>query len=303
MANIPTVGLAKQTGFGTNNTSFKPIKVQAINSDDLTFDYITNDSLYGTIDGYPDEIGRRNAQVGFNHYVQPESIGYFLQMLAGDPTTTGAGPYQHVFTPGSTLPNPFTVGIDAKDPMTFSDVLPTSFSLSQDLGGFLQLAFTGMSSDRTSGAITISGSPESSRPYKFKDFSATVAGASDLNFKTLKIDVTNPVSNVHTLNGASTAVSQEYTGKRTVAVSGTIRFVSDAASYRSLFEGYTSTSLQFVWTIDASTSLTIDIPDFRFTSHSVTKGFNETEVNFAGTAFYDGTKVIEFTLSNSLATY
>lgn len=304
-SNLPSVGLGKQSAFGTAAASLAPLKVTAVDPQ-LVINRVENDELFGSISKFAPEQGTMESTISAEGRAYPVSIGHLLQMIAGAPTTTSDDDvYTHVFKPSDVLPPRYTVGLSETNGISTKvlDVLASSLELTQEVGDVLKWSLDGIGTDRTTGTVTISGSPETGRAFRFDDLTATVNADTVVNFKSLTITVSNPVSNIFTLNGTNSAAAQEFTGRRDVEVSGTLRFVNDAASYRSQFENNTSMALSLAWDIDVDTSLTIDIPDFRIDQHNWSRGFEETEVDFSGGGYVTPTGAIIFTLSNTQTSY
>lgn len=262
--------------------------------------------MFGSISRFAPEQGTKESSISAEGRCYPTSVGHLLQMIGGAPATTGASaPYTHVFTPADTLPPRYTVGLSETNGISTKilDAMASSLEFNQEVGDVLKWSLDGIGTDRTTGTVTVTGSPEASRAFRFDDLTAVVAGDTVVNFKSLTINVSNPVSNIFTLNGTNSAAAQEFTGRRDVKVSGTMRFVNDGTSYRTQFENNTSMTLELTWAIDADTSLNIELPDFRIDEHSWSRGFDETEVDFSGGGYISGGFAIKFTLKNSQATY
>lgn len=305
MANIPSVGIGKQSQFGTKAATLTPFKATSVDPG-ISFNRIENDEMFGGIDQFAPINGTVESSFSASGRAYPGMIGHFLQMVSGAPVTTGSSDYTHVFAPKDTLPPRYTIGLKEDNGISTKivDFMVSSFSLNQELGNVLTFDVDGIGTQRLVEAVAISGSPETGRAFQFDDFTAEIDSVANVNFKTLNITVSNPTSNIFTLNGNEYAAAQEFTGRRTVEVSGTMRFVNDGASLRSAFEGNTSMELVLAWTIDQDTSLEVVIPDFRISDHNWTRGFAETEVDFSGAGYTDGVDgAIKFTLKNQTATY
>lgn len=305
MANIPSIGWGKQAGFGTAASTLNAVKLTDVDPQ-LDIERIENDEIFGSLDTFAPEQGTKTASVTLGGRAYAAMLGNVLQMAAGNPTTTGASaPYTHAFAPGQTLPPRYTIGLSETNGISTKviDTLASSLTLTQDMGDVLKWSLDCIGTNRVAGAVTVTGTPAAGRAFRFDDFSATVDATADLNFKNLTITLNNPVSNIFTLNGTNSAAAQEYTGRRSVEVSGTLRFTNDTASYRAKFEANTSMALVLTWAA-GDDELEVTIPDFRITEHSWNRGFDETEVDFSGAGYTDGsTPAITFNLDNSVASY
>jgi hypothetical protein len=307
MANNPTVGIGKQSAFGAAATTLSAIKVTSVDPT-LDIERIDNDEMFGELEQFAPEQGIKQAGISLDGRAYPGMMGHILQMVAGTPATTGSqAPYTHEFTPSDTLPPRYTIGLDESSTgisTKILDALASSFTLTQDMGAPLTWSLEAIATDREAGSVTVTGTVET-RAFRFDDLTVTVDSGAVVNFKTLNLTVSNPVENIFTLNGTNEAAAQEFTGRRTIELSGTLRFTNDAASYRAEFEANTSMDLELAWEIDANTSLTIHIPDFRISDHNWSRGFDSTEVDFSGSGYFDSTSgyAIQFTLVNDTATY
>jgi hypothetical protein len=309
MANVAKTGIAKQSGFGTANTTFTPVKLTDIGSTELTINKIENDELFGGLDTFAPETGLREAAVGVSGRAYPAVIGHFLQMIAGAPTTDGAADpvFSHVFKPGDTVPPPYTIGFDEPNGIDgyFTDVRASSMTIEQESGDVLKFSLDGIASDRVTAAVTVGAVGLETRAFRYSDFTAEIDTAEFLNFKSLSITIDNPISNIFTLDGEDTAITQEFTGRRSVTLDAQLRFAGDATSFRAEFEDNDSIALVFEWAIDAANSLTIEIPNLKILSHNWSRGFDETTLDISGSAYFDETLTgsIQFTLVNGTAAY
>lgn len=307
MANIPAFGLGKQSSFGTAASTLNAFKPTQFDGS-LDIERIDNEEMFGQLDTFAADQGIVQASVSVSGYAYPTLIGHVLQMAAGAPTTSGvSAPYTHVFKPGNSVPPGYTIGTDEPNgiDVKFLDVRVSDFTLTQDIGAPLMWSIDAISTERVEGAVTISGSPESGRPFRFDDLTVTIDSSSVANFKNLSISISNPIENIFTLNGENTASAQEFTGRRAIEISGTLRFTNDAASYRDEFETNTSMDWELEWALDSDTTLTIHLPDVRIVTHNWNRGFDETVVDFTATAHYSTSDAyaISFTLDNANATY
>lgn len=315
MANTATLGIARQSGFGTANTTFTPIKIFDSVSPTLNINKIENAEMFGGLDTFAPEDGTRDAAISVEGNVYPQAIGYFLHMIAGNPTTTGATNYTHVYLPSESVPPRYTFGLDEPGGIDsyFKDVLLSSLSISQDVGDIAKFSAAGIASDQTIAAVTVDTAGVETRPFRFTDFTASLkigegSATAYTTFKNFTVSIDNPVSNIYSLAGATaaSAQTQEFTGRRTVNFDGTLYFTNaQATALRGAFAANTNVELDLVWTVDVNTGLTISMPQMRVLDLAWTRGFGETELTFSGQAYYDATLEgsVEFTLLNQKASY
>lgn len=313
MANIPRVGIAKQVSFGTANTTFTAVKLTDIGTSELTVNRIENDELFGGIDSNAPMVGTQEAAVSVSGIAYPSALGYFLNMIAGAPTTTGSSPdYTHVFKPSDTLAPAYTVGFDEDSGIDtyFRDFRASSLTIEQAVNDVARFSLDGIASTRVATSVTVGTSGVETAPFTFTQFGATLTiGSGDptvyTNFKDVSVTIDNPVSNIFVLNGQTTAVTQEFTGRRGVSFDANLRFDSDSNSLRAPFESNAQVSLELEWEINADVSLLIKLPNLRIEAHDWTRGYDETTLPISGNAYYDVTDAssVVITLKNGTASY
>lgn len=305
MANVSRTGLARQAAYGTAVTSFTPVKLTDIGSTELEIAKIENDEIFGGLDTFAPENGLRSASISFSGRAYPDALGYFLNMIAGTPVTVPAGlGFEHTFVPSDALPPRYTIGMDEPNGIDayFRDVLLSNFTLSQEVGDVLTFSIDGIASQRVVTPVTVGATGLETRAFRYSDFTAEVDESEYVNFKSVSISVDNPVENIFTLNGEDVAITQEYTGRRSVTIDGTLRFENDAESLRAEFETNAVVDLLFEWEIDAVRSLQVHLPNVRILSHEWSRGFDETTLDISGAAYFDEdlTGSIEFVLVNGI---
>lgn len=313
MANVPRTGLARQAEYGTAVTDFTPVKLNDIGSTELTINKIENDELFGGLDTFAPENGLREAAISFGGRSYSGAIGYFLNMIAGDPVTTGTAPnFTHTFVPSDTLPPAYTIGMAEPNghDAYFRDVRASSLTLSQEEGDVLTFSIDGIASDRVMTPITVENTGLENRAFRYSDFTAFVkvgvgTSAQYLNFKSLSITIENPVSNIFTLNGEDTAITQEFTGRRGVTFDATLRFEAGDEQFLDAYEDNLPVELILEWAIDTNTSLMLTVPNARILTHDWTRGFDETVEEVSGAAYFDSDLdgSIELVLKNQTESY
>ena len=315
MANLATLGIAKQGEFGTAITdNWTPVKIMENVSLSLDIDRIENNEMFGGVDPYVSEMGTRAAAVSVEGWAYPLIIGHFLQLIGGAPTTTGTAPnFEHTYTPGNNINPIYTFGFDETNGLDsyFQDVAADNLTLTQEVGQPLTYSLSAIATDQVFGALTIETTGVETRPFRFTDFTASVkVGTEDASdykgFKNVSLSISSPIENIFTLDGNRTAYVQEFTGQREITLDGTLYFSnSEATELKNAFVANTNVAVVLKWAITDGAELEITIPSLRVLAHDWTRGRNETELTISGQAFYNAgdARAIRAVLKNTQATY
>lgn len=114
---------------------------------------------------------------GFTIQADPISIGYYLKWLLGAPTTTGAGPYVHVFKLNATSPllalTIDRLAADITQCWTANGVKLNKFSFSMSRGSCLEIPFDVIGLGETRSVAAIDAAPF--EPNKVKFLAGTIA--------------------------------------------------------------------------------------------------------------------------------
>lgn len=195
--------------------------------------------------------------------VDQVGFGWWLRLLCGAPTTTGASPtYTHVFKPGSSAPSATIeqAYTDIGVYELFNGCKIDKLSIQWGGTGAVQATIDIMGATHVVGAATFD-SPDAIVPVKFFQSEATVKEAGSLSAKILggTIDISAGLDgDTHGNNGTRQDILEGI-----MQVSGTITaFFSDSTLLAKSVAG-TESSLEFIWTKGVN-SLTILVPEVTF---------------------------------------
>lgn len=314
--NRVKVGLAKQTTFGTAVTTFNiPVKVEDYDYN-TEIEQLESAEMFDTVEKQDTLNGNISSTVSMGGRIYPELIGHFLRGTIAAPVTVGASaPYTHTFTgTGTTLPPIYTLGFQYPETTDrsqhYRDARITSLTLAQEAGALPNFSAEFAATARTFlSGLSVTGTPEVT-PFRDVNsvgnaFTLSVAGTPVTDYKSVNIQIANPISNYYTLNGTTLPTAQEFDGFRQVTGDFTLRYTTKALSEVDDFEAGNFIAIVAKWQISASVDLTVTIPRFKITSHSTTKAPGVVEVSFSGEGFFDTgiSGSVRAVLRNSLATY
>ena len=302
---VARVGLAKQTAFGTRNTSPTPLLTRSYDHN-LSVENVEDNEMFGNIDVFDSITGNRSVTANLQTRAYPLMVGEFLTGTLGAPVTTGTTNFTHTFTPGNALPPAYTLAMRTDDTSESAfwvdNARVSQSSIEQTQGQPLVVTTNYVATDRQPGA-TVSGSVTETAPYLWRHLGVTVNAGAVTTFKNFTVQITNPIENNYSLDGNSVPNFQEFNGRRAITFNGTLRFTTDAASYRTQYEQGQTLNLVLLWTIDANTSLQISIPRLKVTNSTFTKGPGIMDVNVEGKAYLGGANIMQAILRNTRASY
>jgi hypothetical protein len=259
-------GWAKE---GTKNTRAVPTNFIGFVQESLTVNqnFIRSQALGGGLRHTPRKSkGTKEVGGGISFELQPETmIDMFELMLGGTASTTGVGPYTHVFEGGDLATGTFQI----KRPMgasfnqfDFIGSMVNQWTLAQNPGEFATLALDlfcyDMQTNQTAAAYAPDASPT---PLTFQHLTVSDIDANTRCFDSLTITGANNLerSFKSCATDAGRAVIRE-NGRRTVSgtVSGDFEDMDAVASYLAGTEG----ALQCEWNAGASAIVTLDLNVF-----------------------------------------
>ena len=220
----------------------------------------------------------------------------FAQLLGGTPAITGTGPYTHVYSLGDLSGKSLTIQKVLRDAASAEveafnfhgcKFLSGEFSIS--VGQILQLSVSVDAEDVDTTTAGAAASYTNPTLFNFKDGTLNVAGAPVASVTDASITVTNNLkTDRYYLGSAGLKAEPVDNDFPTVEGSLTAEFISSATFY-DRFAADSAAVLSLVFTSGTS-SLTIEVPEVRFTGGTPTVGGPDVvavDVPFEGQ--YDGT--------------
>lgn len=309
------LGLSFQQSYGTAYTTgmkFLPFITESLNE---SIEDLVHEGINGVYDEGDSFEGAHSVagDIGFN--VGPALIGYMLKGCFGstslDSTTTTSYYYTHEFMPSpndfddrAAVP-PLTIEAyrDAGSAFQYYDCCVNQLTLEYAHGTFVKSTASIIGGGFTKAAKQ-TASYEPFSEFTWNQTSINVAGTAVDEFQDITVTINNNLEATYTLDNAKFPNRIKRTGKRTVEVSGTILFISQAEA--DIFRAFTERRL-VIHTKQGSNQMEVDIPSFRYTAFPVNIGGpGQIAVGFTGKGKYNsgsGTAIQVTTKVTSLSNY
>ena len=236
------------------------------------------------------------------------NIGQWLKATFGAPTTTGTGPYAHVFKSGATtLPSmSVEVGLpDVPDFPLFTGVRANSMSFNFQRSGEAQTTVSLIGQGETPQVVTIDGTPSEATFTRISQFQGSIkkGGALLGNVTSASLTYSNNLEKVETIrdDGKIDAVDPGV-----VALSGSISVRYADTSLMDAARAGTPVDLEMAYTIDAGNSLVIECFEVYLPKpkRSISgPGGIEASYDFQGAKDALEGCMVQATLTNDVTTY
>lgn len=309
------IGITMQQSFGTAYTTgmkFQPFISESLNEsippvvvEGMRGIYDEGDSLEG-----PHEI---SGDISFE--VDPCMIGYFLKgfchSTSYEATTVTSYYYTHEFMPAqddfdamaATPPMTIEAYRDAGSAFQYYDCCINTLSFEFAQGALIK-STVGVIGAGFTMAAKQTASYEPFSEFTWDQTSISIAGTAVDEIQDMTIALNNNLEAVSTIDGTKYPNRIQRAGKRTVEISGTILFISEAEA--NVFRAQTERRL-VITTQQNCNAINIDIPSFRYSAFPVNMGGpGKIAVGFSGNAKYNagsGTAIQITTTVASLASY
>lgn len=302
--------LCYETAYNTTPETPTAIKLPIINSSlKSTQNLIESAVIIGRRDPVMPARGNVDVAGSIEIPVDEVGIGYWLKLLFGAPTTTGASnPYTHVFKIGDTQPSAvleqgFT-DIDVYE--LFNGVKVSKFSISFGGDGELTAKIDVIGGKETIGATSVDETPTTITITKLGNFQASLKEGGSAIATVLSVDVNIDFGldgDTYAIGGGGFRTSIE---EGLVQISGTLKAFFENTTLLNKAIAGTESSLEITLT-NSTHSLTIKLPELIFERNSPSidgpKGVN---IDLPYKAYFDndaGDSSAIVTLVNAQATY
>lgn len=304
------IGIGKETAWGTPvaSTTF----VSSMESISEERERLREAMTFGTRSTLPAVEGRTRITGGLTDIeARPDFLGVFLRAALGAPATTGASPYEHVFTTDTAkhsaeaaLP-PYSVTVQRGSLRhRYSGGQLNQLTLAQAADGPLTLEADWIFKGVTDVATTETIALETNRRFIFRDLAVTKGGTAFPYLESLGVTIANNLEAEETLNGEREISAVDFNDKLAITADMTLTF-RDATTYAD-FKAATTSAWSFVWTNPEGQILTIAIPKLQIDTWAAPiSGPGRMTVDVTATAEFDQAAghEIEITLENETATY
>lgn len=265
-------GVHAQAGWakeGTKNTRATPTNFIGFvqESLDCRLGFIRSQALGGDLRHTPRKApGQKEVGGGINFELQPETmIDLFELMLGGTASTTGAGPYTHVFEGGDLATGTFQIVRpmgSSNNRFDFIGSMVNQWTLAQNPGEFATLQLDLFCYDMLTNQAAATYAPDASpTPLTFQHLTVSDIDSNTHCWDSLTVTGANNIerSFKSCADDAGRAVIRE-NGRRSVTgtVSGDFEDMDAVASYLAGTEG----ALQIEWNAGSSAIVTLDLNVF-----------------------------------------
>lgn len=272
---------------------------------------LREDMTFGTRAKQAADGGRLRIRGGINDiHARPANIGHLLQAALGAPTTSGAGPYSHVFAPGVANAGalnacvPYSATIKRGSTVhRYSGGQLSRLELRNAKDGPLMVNTDWIFKGVADVAAETQALEDASR-FLYRHLQVTKGGSAFAYVEDLALTWDNALETEEVFNETDEISAVDFGGIAGFDVQMTITF-RDSTTYDD-FVANTTAAWGFRWEIDADTFLDIQIPKLNIERWSAPiSGPGRMTITVGATAEYsvaDGHDV-EITLSNDQATY
>ena len=280
---------------------------------------IVAENMTGVFDEGPSYEGLNTNEGTIECEARGIPMGVLFKAQFGAPTTVTSGAvYTHTFKPATAdwddyaAHQPVTITKhlgDSGSAHRFSDMVASKLSISVANGELLKL-----SQDYMGGKYSQVAAPAASygsgKEFSFDVTSISLAGAANGDISDLSIEIDEALENKYTLNATRTPSRTKRSGKRTLAVNGTLIFDTQTEYQEFLNQTERNLTVNFRGTTQIQSgyyeSLTLIVPLFRYVEFKpVAGGAEKIEVGFSGKGIYSTTSAtaLHVTLVNTQPAY
>ncbi len=313
------LAIAAQNSFGTINVSswdFVPILSETVTT---AIEELKEEALQGRYDEGDSHEGLLTVAGDIVFEPHPIMLGHFLRGVTGQASGVAAGDAtEHEFIPTNSdfdielcaLP-PFSMEIyrGSGNAWQFQDMIINALAI-EITGGAIVRATASVLCRVSSLAAAATPAFDTDAPWTWDAASISIAGAANAELENITLTIDNQIEGVTLCNATKLHAKYKRTGFRSFGVSGNIDF-SNQTEY-GMFRASTQQRMvvHLKGETDASSgypeSLTLDIPQLRYTSFPVNMGGpGRISVGFEGNPKWDTSSSysIRPTLINSRSAY
>lgn len=304
-----SIGLGKETTFGTA----VPPTIFFNGTESLSEERgrLREPITFGSRELQPADAGRLRISGSIDGiHARPANLGHLLRAALGAPTTTGAGPYTHVFTPSkakfsdaAALP-PYTITVKRNSGVIhrYSGGQLNTLTLNQPADNALSINTAWIAQGVANVADTLLVQEQNPR-FRFAQLEVTRAGTPFTLLESVGFTITNNLEVEELLDGTYVIAGTDF-GDSQISLNLTATF-RDSLSYAD-FVANTTAAWTFKWTIDPDTTLEIKIPRLNIDSWGAPiSGPGRMSVSCTGQAEFDAVAGhgLEIELVNNTPSY
>lgn len=304
------IGLGKESVWGTPVASTDYLQFI---SESLTHEI--EQLMEAELRGYPDEApsyeGLNTVRGDITFAVRPATIGHILRSALGAPTTTGTGPYTHVFTPATAnfstvcaLP-PYTIEVhrDLASSFQYVGCVVNELTIEQGVGQKVMRATAAILGKSVATITPTTRTLEALDPFLWKNAAVTISGSA-VTPESFRVRIANNLEAFPVLNQTKEVGGIAWNGHRVFEVEFTFN-VTNLDEYNR-FKNQTEAACVIDITPDANTELKFETNKLRYTAFPLhVGGPGRLTVAVAGKAKWDATlgAAMKVTLKNNVVSY
>lgn len=257
------------------------------------------------------QIGNITVGGGWVVPIDKEFLGYWLQAVMGNPTTTGTTNYTHVFKSGAAASGQNFFSVEHQFPSIpiypmFKSVMMDGFTIEWSPSGLAQATFTGFAISETRNGSTNAGTLTAPTPALMSQFLGTVkrGGSALTNCVGATLNFSNNLDVVRSVAGANGAGNIDGADPSIVACRGQLRMRYADETLITAAIAQTSATIELAFTKSANESVVFLINNATLSRPKTGipgPGGIELQVDFAG--YGTATEMLTATLKNQTATY
>ena len=313
------VGISFQNSYGTaltNSIYWIPYISEGFAT---TKEQIIQENMTGVYDEGINYEGLNANEGSLEVEAHPIQIGVLLRAVMGSPTTVTSGAYYtHTFKPRTTdfddfaASHPLTIVKDLGDTGSahqFYDMVAGKLSLSVANGELLKSSVEFMGGKYSQVAAPAASYP-SGKSWTWDVASVALGGSANADITDLSIELDEALENKYTLNNAKTPSRTKRSGRRTLAVGGTMVFDNQTEYQKFLAQSEQTLSVNFKGTTVVQSgyyeTMNIIVPLLRYVEFKpVAGGPEKLTVGFSGKGVYSTTSAtaLQITITNTQAAY
>lgn len=304
---LGVVGLGKESTFGTGvaASKFFPFTSEGFRDGP---EAVQEAQIRGILDQAPKYKGMQIVSGQLAGAAYPSEVGDILRAALGAPVTTGAGPYNHVFTPpqsafssDAALP-PYSVVVDrGAQVRRYTGCVCSGVTFNFSQGGLLTFDSSWIGQDSATIAAPTPTLPTDD-PFQVKA-AVTRDGSSWAYLQDFSISIQTAIEALRLINNTDLIARIAFSGVRTIGLSGTADFAT--TDLYDDFKGFGTKEWTFAFTVGTKT-LTFTVPTTLISDAGAQiGGEGRVTLSFTGDAMYDTStsKALEVELVNDTATY
>lgn len=313
------LGISFQNSYGTalaNSIYWVPFLTEGFA---VTKEPLVSEGMTGVYDEGATYEGLNSIEGTLETEANAISLGVLLKALMGNPTSVQSGGiYTHTFKPRTSdfddyaAGNPLTITKalgDTGSAHRFYDMVAAKMSISAANGELLKCSVDFLGGKYSQVAAPAASYP-SAKAWTWDVASVSIAGTANGNIGDFSLELDEALENKHTLNNTKTPSRTKRSGRRTLAIGGTLIFDDQSEYQKFLDQSERNLTIHFTGPTQVQSgyyeTLKLEVPLMRYTEFKpLAGGPGKIEVGISAKGVYSTTSANLFTavLVNTQAAY